>query len=239
VRDLRTAILMLVLLVAGCSPAPSSSATDAPLVSPEPAATASATPASSGPTELTLGADPLPSGLYTRAGFRPPVTLVLDQGWSAGTLSDGFFDVQQDKGTPDVIAVQFAQVEATVGPDGSTVAAASAQEAAETIKANPGLTVLDESESRLGGLAGFNLEVENSGGSHAPILDVPVGRLGIDSGRRLWISLFDTDDGLLAVMVGGSVAQWDRALRLAEPVLESIVIGSSDASSELQVPPRS
>jgi hypothetical protein len=135
--------------------------------------------------------------------------------------------VQQDKGTPDVIAVQIAHVEAIVGSDRSTVAAANAQEAADTIKANPGLEVLDESASRLGGLTGFNLEVDNASGSHAPILEVPVGRLGIDSGRRLWISLFDTDDGLLAVMVGGSIAQWDRALALAEPVLESIVIGGS------------
>lgn len=94
-----------------------------------------------------------------------------------------------------------------------------------SIAGNPGLDVLAESGSQLGGLTGFNLEVENTSGSHTAILDVTVGRLGIDSGRRLWIFLFDTPDGLLAVMVGGSVAQWDRALAEAEPVLESIVIG--------------
>jgi hypothetical protein len=58
------------------------------------------------------------------------------------------------------------------------------------------------------------------------VLDVSVGRLGIDSGRWLWISVFDTPDGILAVMVGGSIAQWARALGLAEPVLESIVMSN-------------
>ena len=34
-----------------------------------------------------------------------------------------------------------------------------------------------------------------------------------------------TPDGLLAVMVGGSVERWDDALLEAEPVLESVIIG--------------
>jgi hypothetical protein len=54
---------------------------------------------------------------------------------------------------------------------------------------------------------------------------VPPGALGIDPGRRLWIAFFDTPDGLLAIMVGGSVARWDDALAAAEPVLESVQIG--------------
>ena len=53
----------------------------------------------------------------------------------------------------------------------------------------------------------------------------PLGALGIDIGRRLWIAFFDTPDGLLAVMVGGSVSKWDEALAAAEPVLESVRIG--------------
>jgi hypothetical protein len=49
--------------------------------------------------------------------------------------------------------------------------------------------------------------------------------LGIDPGRRLWIAFFDTDQGVLSVMVGGSIEQWQSALSEAEPVLESIVVG--------------
>ena len=65
----------------------------------------------------------------------------------------------------------------------------------------------------------------NEGTAHARILLVPPGPLGIDPGRRLWIALFDTDAGLLAIMVGGSTARWDETLAAAEPVLESVVIG--------------
>jgi hypothetical protein len=43
--------------------------------------------------------------------------------------------------------------------------------------------------------------------------------------------MFDTPDGVVAVMVGGSVARWDDALRLAEPVLESVTIGGVPAAS--------
>ena len=65
---------------------------------------------------------------------------------------------------------------------------------------------------------------DNAGQSHVRVMDVPPGPLGIDPGRRLWVSFFDTDHGLLAIMVGGSVATWDQALLAAEPVLESIRI---------------
>jgi hypothetical protein len=67
--------------------------------------------------------------------------------------------------------------------------------------------------------------VENAGEAHARVLEVPPGPLGIDPGRRLWVAFFDTDDGLLAIMIGGSFAEWQSALAAAEPVLESIRIG--------------
>jgi hypothetical protein len=57
------------------------------------------------------------------------------------------------------------------------------------------------------------------------VLHAPPGALSISPGRRLWIASFDTPDGLLAIMVGGSVAKWEEALAVAEPVLESVTIG--------------
>lgn len=153
------------------------------------------------------------------------MTFEVNEGWTAATLATGFFDIQQQRGTPDVIAVQFARVDGVVGDGGALVDAAGAQEAVDAIKANPGLEVVGESESLLGGKAGVVIEVQNTSGSHTQILQVPPGRLGIDSGRQLWIALFDTSDVLLAVMVGGSIEEWDHALEVAEPVLESIVIG--------------
>ena len=58
--------------------------------------------------ELTVTADPLPPGRYTRGEFTPRVSLELDGTWYAVQLHDGFFEVQQDPGIPDVIAVQVA-----------------------------------------------------------------------------------------------------------------------------------
>jgi hypothetical protein len=137
---------------------------------------------------------------------------------------DGFFDVQQQVGSPHVIAVQFASVRGVHGPDGAT-ATSDPAEAVNILGTNPGLTVLETSESRMGGLTGSQVTVENAGDAHAEVIDVPPGPLGIDPGRRLWIAFFETDDGLLAVMVGGSAERWDEALLTAEPVLESVEIG--------------
>jgi hypothetical protein len=148
----------------------------------------------------------------------------LDDGWFVGSVLDGFFDVQQQQGTPDVVAVQFGIVEGVVGTREETVPAATAETAAQTIPGNPGLKILGESESRLGGLTGYTVEVENATEATVRVLDVPAGRLAIDPDRRLWVSVFDTSEGVLAVMVGGSVGDWEDALRIAEPVLESVVI---------------
>jgi hypothetical protein len=167
---------------------------------------------------------PLEAGRYTRTGFEPRIELELDGSWQAVQLFDGFFDVQQDVGTPDVIAVQFARPSRIDGADGA-VEPADAADAVELVSANPDLTVVESSESRIGGLSGHQVTVGNEGTAHARILLVPPGPLGIDPGRRLWMAFFDTDAGLLAVMVGGSTARWDETLAAAEPVLESVVIG--------------
>ena len=167
---------------------------------------------------------PLEAGRYTRSGFEPRIELELDGTWQAVQLFDGFFDVQQDVGTPDVIAVQFAKPGRIDGADGPDEPA-DAADAVELVSANPDLTVIKRSDSRIGGLAGHQVTVANEGDVHARILLVPPGPLGIDPGRRLWIAFFDSDAGLLAIMVGGSTSRWDEALAAAEPVLESVVIG--------------
>lgn len=213
----------------GPSPTPAT-ASETGALSASAAPSAGATSASASATARGLPASgELDAGSYTRAAFQPPITFTLEEGWSVGSVSTGFFDVQQQKGTPDVIAVQFASVQAVVGGSGQTVAATQAADAAAAIAQNPGLTVLGESDSRLGGLTGFTVEVENAGDAHVGILDVPPGRLGIDPERRLWVSLFDTANGVIAVMVGGSTDDWEHALLVAEPVLESVVIGEPTA----------
>ena len=229
-------------LLATCAPGPAASPG-----SPEPSPAAStrpATPASpattSEPSAAGAGELPragvLPAGRYTKAGFIPAVTFEVDDGWSVGSVSDGFFDVQQDPGSRDVIAVQFARPSRVIGEDGASVPVTTAADLIAAIGENPGLDVIDGSASRLGGLVGENVVVENSARSTTPVIDVSLGTLGFDPGRRLWISAFDTPDGVVAVIVGGSVAQWDRTLAVAEPVLESITIDAPSSAPSASAP---
>jgi hypothetical protein len=222
IRSLTLVLVVTLLTACGqATPSVSSPASGPASPSPGPSSSGQGSPA----TELTAGSAALVPGRYTRASFEPRIEFELDEGWFVGTLGSGFFDVQQQQRTPDVIAVQFANVTGVVRGAGEPTEPGTADAVATAIAENPALTVLGQSDSRLGGLSGVTVEVENAGTAHASILDVPPGRLGIDPERRLWISVFDTPDGVLAVMVGGSVDDWDHALAVAEPVLESVVIG--------------
>jgi len=183
----------------------------------------SSAPSPSTPVPLPPGE--VTAGTYLGPAVSPPVTLTVDDGWYATTLR-GFFDVQQRRGTPEVIAVQVANLDGVVGQDGTSVTPGTAAEAARVVAANPGLEVLGESDARVGALSGRVVEVRNTSGTHTQILDVAPGRLGIDSGRALWIAFLDTPaDGVLVVMVGGPADGWEDALAVAEPVLESIAVG--------------
>jgi hypothetical protein len=211
------AVAMLVGLVGlvACSPA---------VPSPSALPSAGASASEEDVADLIDTGQPLEAGRYTRSGFEPRIELDLDGTWQAVQLFDGFFDVQQDVGTLDVIAVQFAKPSSVDGADGADEPA-DAAEAVELVRANPDLVVIESSDSRIGGLSGHQITVANEGTAHARILLVPPGPLGIDPGRRLWIAFFDTDAGLLAIMVGGSTERWEETLVAAEPVLESVVIG--------------
>ena len=218
--------------VAACGPdqtsvVPTAASTPAPTATP---VTAMASPTPTGPAiaELPGTGVPLGAGRYTRAAFSPRITLEVEGGqWTAVNLMSGFFDIEDAPGTPDVIAVQFGVPSAIYGAVTSPEQPTSAGDAVATLGRNTSLVVIETSESRMDGLVGSQVTVENptTGISTAKIMELPPGALGIDPGRRLWIAFFDTDRGLLAVMVGGSVATWDAALQRAEPVLESVTIG--------------
>jgi hypothetical protein len=219
-------VFVLLTMLAACaragepSPTPAQPQT-APITAALPPTTTSEDPATA---ELAATGENLPPGLYTRSNFEPSIRLELDGTWEAVQLANGFFDVQKMAGTPDVIAVQFANVLGIVGA-ADVVEPENAADAVDILRENQSLTVIETSSSRLGGLEGSQVTIENQGDVHARVLEVPPGVLGIDPGRGLWIAFFDTNEGLLSVMVGGSIAQWDAALSEAEPVLESVVIG--------------
>ncbi len=211
--------------------APSPTSTGGP-----PTATAS-TAQTAGPTagasgviaadEISGSLGELPAGRYTRRGFEPRITLELDGPWHSVKVFSGFFDAEQGVGSPDVIAVQFAKptgIYAAQDQQGRVAGAAAARDA---LAHNARLKTVESSASRIGGLDGFQVTVENPAAAtgDAHILEVPVGAVSISPGRRLRVVFFDTPVGLLAIMVGGSVAKWDAALAAAEPVLESVTIG--------------
>lgn len=197
-----------------------------PTAAPTPTAVPTRTPAPDA-TELRAGRDKLKAGRYTRRGFVPRITFSVDGSWRAVQVLAGIFDVQQDVRSPDVIAVQFARPDGIYrGPD-DLVAPAAAQKAVDALRANASLTVVESSDSRLDGLTGLQITVENPSTAEddVPVMHVPPGPLGISPGRRLWMAFFDTPEGLVVVMIGGSVKKWDAALLAAEPVLESVTIG--------------
>jgi hypothetical protein len=176
-------------------------------------------------TELVVSADQLEPGTYTRGDFTPRVTFALSGEWYAVQGAPGFFDVQRDVGSPHVISIQFAKVHGVYDSAGEAVPVTSAAEAAALIESNRDLTVLDQGASLLDGRDGYVLEVENAIPTETRIMQVPSGNLSIDAGRRLWIAFFDAEDGVLAIMVGGSAERWEEALLAAEPVLETVTIG--------------
>lgn len=196
--------LFLVALAVACRSAPAPSADRSKVV-----------------RELTASPAPLAPGRYTRTAFRPAVTLDLDEGWTSINRFDDFFDVEQDVGSPDVIAVQFARPLGFVGRSG-VQSVGGPGEARQVLSENPGLTMADPRDLRIGGLEGQAFEIENTSGQHVGVMALGPGTLGIDAGRKLWIACLATPDGLVAVMVGGSVTKWDEALAAAKPILESI-----------------
>ena len=216
-------MLLVACLVAGCSTPDGTDTT-------QPSASSSASADASQPTEtlteLRSTSEPLPPGDYVRSSFTPLVAFTLTEGWRAVQLFDGFFDVQQQVGSPNVIAVQFARPSTVYGAGGQGVEPTSAAEAVQALRSNEAFEVFGDSEARVGGIDGRVIEIENAGDAHATVMVVPPGPLGIDPGRRLWVAFLDTPDGLLAVMIGGSVEEWQEAIDAAEPVLESIHVGT-------------
>ena len=169
----------------------------------------------------------LAPGRYTHRLFEPRITFELDGPWHSVNAAQGFFDVQQDVGSPDVIAVQFGLPDQVAASPDQAAALTSAEGAVATLKANRRLVTVESSAARIGGLTGFQVTVENPGDrvDFTPVMRVTPGVLQIGPGRRLWCAFFDTPNGVLAILVGGSVAKWDDALATAEPVLESVTIG--------------
>jgi hypothetical protein len=153
-------------------------------------------------------------------GFTPTVGFAVGEGWTTVQQRDGFFDIQDDPGSLDVVAVQFTRA----------VGASTAELAAADIESRDNLVVGEREEVVIGGLTGIRLLADTTDPADAqpvvfrPVLDTPPGPVSIGSGRRLQVDLFTIPGGVLAILVGGSIAEWTRAMELSAPVLDSMVV---------------
>jgi hypothetical protein len=160
---------------------------------------------------------PVEPGRYRREGFEPAFTIDVPEGWLAVQDVPGFFDLEREVGTLDVTAVQFAR------PSDLT----STADAADTIGARSGLVVDGPTAIEAAGLPGIRLVVDAADREieaqvFVPVFEIALGPISIASGRRLELRLVDTSAGLLAILIGGSVRNWDLARSAAEPILDSI-----------------
>lgn len=238
---MKTGALMLSLLVVACGgSAPATTLRSFPPELPSSgcggfyvpgALTACATPPAPTPTptptldrpalELPIAGSPVEPGRYTRSAFQPRVEFHVGPGWTAEQVAPGFFGIEDEPGSLDVVAVQFANV---VGPK-------SAVEALDEIAALANLRLSDPIDGDLvDGRVGIRFNVETTDPADTdppnfrPVLTVPAGPISIASGRRLQVTLLDVESGVLAILVGGSIAEWNHALELATPVVDSITI---------------
>jgi hypothetical protein len=160
----------------------------------------------------------LAPGTYTKADFTPQITFTVGDGWTTQQQVTGFFDIQDEPFSLDVIAIQFANIPG------------SYEDAVAQVMSQPNTRVVESDESTIDGHVGVVAVIETTDPPDTepplfrPVLTTAAGPLSIASGRRLWISLLPVENGVLAVLVGGSIGEWDHALEIAEPVLESIVI---------------
>jgi hypothetical protein len=201
----------------GCA-APTAAAGCATLPPSRPTPTRTAQPPA---TELPSSGTPLEPGRYTNSNFEPAVTFEVREGWIAQQVAPGFFDIQDVPGSPDVVAVQFANVADTD----------TAGDALQEVQRQPNLLVGDIEKLQIAGETALRVIVETTDPSDSDppmfrhVLTTPAGPISIASGRRLQVTFLDVEGGVLAILVGGSIAEWEHALELATPVIDSITIG--------------
>jgi hypothetical protein len=226
-------VLGATLVLFGCGVSPEFTTRPSPVATRSSPSSASASPTEA-PTppptlpafELTPGDDPLPPGRYTRGGFTPRSTVRLDRGWSAHRLTDELFSVVRNPARADFVVVEFVHV-LEAYPDGeAAVPVATAADALAGIRDNAEVRVLEESPSRMSGLDGSNITVESRSNLRTGVLGTGGDGVLLYPGNRLWISVFDTAYGVVAIVVEGRMDNWERVLRLAEPLLESVTIGA-------------
>jgi hypothetical protein len=178
---------------------------------------------------LRRSPDPLTTGRFVEPGFTPTLSFAVAGGaWVARQFVDGFFDLQVDPDTPDVIAVQFCRPTAVYRSAEDAVDIGASIDAIAELRANPDLAVGATTATTIAGHPARCIDIETTTTPDAdppifsPVIRVAAGPIALGSARRLRTWWLDIDDGPLVILVGGSIAAWDGALAAAEPVVASI-----------------
>jgi hypothetical protein len=212
VRSTIAVVAIVAVVLAACGSEPTRVV---PSVSPSAAASGTAVPIpSSAARELPGDTAELPAGRYARASSVPGVTFEIDGGWSSGPADDAKIELRHAAGDGGLV-VTLARIDH-----------ASAVSVADGARSTDGITVRATSESRMSGLTGPNVELENPTAADIALLATSTGTIDLGPGQRMWLSLFDTDAGVVAIAVTAAAADWDVALLAAEPFLESVTIGT-------------
>ena len=171
------------------------------------------------PLELPGPGQTAPPGRYTKSSFTPSIAFTVGEGWTATQATTGFFDIQDEPGSPDVVAIQFANV-----------AADSVADAVAEIKGRDDIVISAEGTPTIDGHEGVLLTVQTLDPPDTnppvfrPVLTVTPSPISIASGRVLQVVLLEVGGDVLAILVGGSTAEWDRAKELSDPVIRSVTI---------------
>jgi hypothetical protein len=218
----------LLLMLAGCATSSGSPAGSSVAAASSAAASASAPVAGDGGArQLVSGVQqPLAPGRYTHEGFSPATSFEVGAGWFGAHLYADFYDVQVDPNTPDVVAVQLSRPRALHTSVIRTDDATSAAAAAASLASNETLDATAAEPVTVDGHPAVRLTVTARLDAETPIMEVAEGTVSILANRRLEVTFVDLEDGLLAILLGGSVADWQRATELGHPVIETLRIGS-------------
>lgn len=211
-------------LLAACSAAPASSsqlatsvptagsATPTVTITPEPSA------APSGPIAIREG--PASAGTYTTTSFEPTVVLTLpSDGWRF-FFQDDDDEMALGKGDVELAGGRVANV---LDPATRTVVPAP-DDLVSWIAAHPGLEAESPQPASVGGIVGQSIDVMNTGTVDIDIFAYPTGNLRVSAGTtaRLWVLTYDGPD---LVFTGfGRSSQFQQALPILQPVIDSIVI---------------
>lgn len=68
----------------------------------------------------------------------------------------------------------------------------------------------------------------------SPVVRVAAGPISLATARRLRVIWLDLPDGPIAILIGGSIDGWPRALAMAQPVIESVTF---DGAGPLRLRP--